>query len=165
MFLILPLLQGREAGPGRSWEHLSPLGRYHHIISVQLNLSPHAICCEIPPKQHQNNPAGVNTPEILLKAFQLLQTFMAASRCVYFNVSWFVVFGFFFSTGLVPTCDNPKYSQKFLQHRRDMCKRRSKLDREHWLDSSADMLKGKFQFFIQKGGRGFKSHSPSCADL
>lgn len=57
---------------------------------------------------------------------------------------------FFFSPGLIPTCDSPKYSQKFLQHHRDVCKRRSKLDREHWLDSSADMLKGKLQFCIQK---------------
>lgn len=71
---------------------------------------------------------------------------MATSRCLYFKVlGWF-----FFSPGLIPTCDNPKYSQKFLQHRRDVCKRRSKLDREHWLDSSADMLEGKLQFFIQK---------------
>lgn len=118
----------------------------HHITSVKLNLSPHAIWCEIPKKQHKNNPTGANTQEILLKVFQLLETFMATSRCVYFN---------FFSPGLIPTCDNPRYSQKFLQHHRDMCKRRSKLDREHCsADSSADTLEGKLQFFIQKAEGG-----------
>lgn len=61
---------------------------YHHITSVKLNLSPHAIWFEIPKKQHKNNPTGANTQEFLLKVFQLLETFMATSRCVYFNFSF-----------------------------------------------------------------------------
>lgn len=77
------------AGPGRSREHLSPLLCYHHIISAKLSLSPHALWCETPKKQHKNNPTRVNSPEILLKAFQLLETFMATSRCVCFEGLFF----------------------------------------------------------------------------
>lgn len=120
---------------------------YHHIISVKLNLSPHAIWCEIPKNQHKNNPTEANTQNIPLKVFQLLETFMATSRCVYFK-------SLFFPPSLIPTCDNPRYSQKFLQHHRDTCKRRSKLDREHWSESSADMLKRKLHCFIPKVKEG-----------
>lgn len=64
--------------------------------------------------KYSHNPQRVNAQEILLKAFQLLETFLATSRCVYFKALF---------PGLIPTCDNRKYSQKFLLHHRCMCKR------------------------------------------
>lgn len=71
-------------------------------------------------QKYSHNPTKVKTQEILLKAFQIPETFLATSRCVYFKA---------FFPGLIPTCDYPKYSQKFLLYHKKMWKGWLKLDR------------------------------------
>lgn len=111
---------------------------YHHH---QLNSPLDTTWSEIHKKRAQKysrNPTRMNAQEILFKALQLLETFMATSRCVYFKA---------FFPGLIPTCDDRKYSWKFLLHRRTMCKRWPKPESKHWLESSAEMPEVKLQLF------------------